>query len=102
MQIKVFIKNTVVLVATSIVLRSVGIVFRVYLADKIGSDGIGLYQLIFSVYMLAATFATTGISTAVTRLVAENAEKGGGAVKKIMLTSFFIQNFITSFSLPKA
>lgn len=88
MQIKVFIKNTVVLVATSIVLRSVGIVFRVYLADKIGSDGIGLYQLIFSVYMLAATFATTGISTAVTRLVAENAEKGGGAVKKIMLTSF--------------
>lgn len=84
MKIKVFIKNTVVLVLTSLILRSVGIVFRVYLADKIGSEGIGLYQLIFSVYMLAATFATTGLSTAVTRLVADNLEKGKTAIRKIM------------------
>ena len=34
--------------------------------------------------MLVATFATTGISTAVTRLVSANIEKGIKAVKKIM------------------
>ena len=53
-----------------------GIIFKVWLAQLIGSEGIGLYQLIFSVYMLAATFATSGISTAVTRLVAEELALG--------------------------
>ncbi len=31
----------------------------------------GLYQLIFSIYVLAATFASSGISTAVTRMAAD-------------------------------
>ncbi len=84
MKISVFVKNTVVLVATSLVLRSIGIFFRVWLSEKIGSEGMGLYQLIFSVYTFAATFATSGVSTAVTRLVADNEHKGEAAVKRIM------------------
>lgn len=84
MRVNVFVKNTVVLVATSLILRTVGMVFRVWQADKIGSEGMGLYQLIFSVYMLAATFSTAGVSTAVTRLVADNEQKGERAVKSVM------------------
>lgn len=59
------------LTLTSLILRFAGIIFKVWLSGKIGSEGIGLYQIIFSVYVLAATFATSGISTAVTRLCAE-------------------------------
>ncbi len=87
MKINVFVKNTVVLVATSLILRTVGIFFRVWQADKIGSEGMGLYQLIFSVYMLASTFASAGVSTAVTRLVADNEHKGRTAVRRIMCVS---------------
>lgn len=71
-----FIKNALILTASSLVLRFAGIIFKVWLAAEIGSEGIGLYQLIFSVYVLASTFATTGISTAVTRLVAEELAVG--------------------------
>ncbi len=67
----VFIKNALILTISSFVLRFAGIVFKVWLAGAIGSEGIGLHGLIFSVYVLASTFATSGISTAVTRLVAE-------------------------------
>ncbi len=67
----VFIKNAVLLTATSLILRFAGIIFKVWLSGKIGSEGIGLYQIVFSVYVLASTFATSGISTAVTRLCAE-------------------------------
>lgn len=62
----VFIKNALILTASSLILRFVGIIFKVWLAKLIGSEGIGLYHLVFSVYMLAATFATSGICTAVT------------------------------------
>ena len=71
-----FVKNTVILTVTSLILRTVGIVFRIYLSGKIGSEGMGLYQLVISVYVLASTFATSGISVAVTRLVADELVRG--------------------------
>lgn len=72
----IFIKNAVILTASSLILRFAGIIFKVYITRIIGSEGIGLYQLIFSFYMLAATFATSGISTAVTRLITEEIALG--------------------------
>ncbi len=72
----VFIKNALILTVTSFVLRFAGIIFKVWLAKAIGSEGIGLHSLIFSVYVLCSTFATTGISTSVTRLVAEELALG--------------------------
>lgn len=67
----IFVKNAAVLTATSCILRTIGIFFRIYLSNVMGAEGMGLYQLIISVYVLAATFASSGISTAVTRLVAD-------------------------------
>lgn len=71
-----FLKNAVVLTATSLIIRFIGIMFKIWLSRTIGAEGIGLYQLIFSVYMLASTFASSGIVTAVTRLVADEAALG--------------------------
>ena len=71
-----FIKNAIVLTVTSLILRFVGIVFKVWLASAIGAEGIGLYQLVFSVYVLVSTFASSGICTAVTRLVADELALG--------------------------
>lgn len=72
----VFIKNAAILTASSLILRFIGIIFKVWLASAIGSQGIGLYQMVFSLYVLAATFATSGICTAVTRLVADELALG--------------------------
>ena len=57
----VFLKNAVILTASSLILRFAGIIFKVYITQLIGSEGVGLYQLVFSFYMLASTFATSGI-----------------------------------------
>jgi len=79
----VFIKNAIILTATSLILRFAGIIFKVWMGAIVGSEGIGLYSLIFSVHVLAATFASSGISTAVTRLVAEELSLGSkkGTIK---------------------
>lgn len=85
-----FLKNAFILTATSLLLRTVGMFFRVYMSGKIGAEGMGLYQLIFSIYVLASTFATSGISTAVTRLVAEEAPEGGRAASRILRRSLIL------------
>jgi stage V sporulation protein B len=69
--------NTLLLTATAILMRTVGMVFQVYLSKKIGASGIGLFQLILSVSMLAACFAISGVRFATTRLVAEELGRGG-------------------------
>ncbi len=63
--------NTLILTATSILMRIVGLGFQVYLSNKIGAAGIGLFILIMSVNMFAATVAISGIRFTTTRLVAE-------------------------------
>ena len=81
-----FFKNAAILTLTSLILRLVGMFFRIWLANSIGSEGMGLYQLILAFYMLAATFAGPGITTAVTRLVSEAVScDRRGAVKRIVL-----------------
>jgi len=79
----IFIKNALILTVSSLLLRFAGIIFKVWLAAVVGSEGIGLYQLIFSVYVLVSTFASSGISTAVTRLTAEELALGSkkGTIK---------------------
>ena len=96
----VFIKNAAILTASSLILRFAGIIFKVWLAAKIGAEGIGLYQLVFSVYMFAATFATSGICTAVTRLVSEEVVVGNkDGIKRIMRRCVQLSLLVAAFTI---
>lgn len=98
-----FIKNALILTVTAFILRIIGMVFRVWLAGSIGAEGMGLYQVIFSVYILAATFATSGISTAVTRTVTERLtlgdKHGAGRILHISLGLTLLISAVTSLIL---
>lgn len=77
--------GTLILSASSIFVRMIGFVFRVYLSNTLGAEGMGLYSLIMSLYALCATVATSGISTAVSKLVAEQLAWGHRANAKRVL-----------------
>lgn len=66
-----FIVNGIILTAVSLLIRGVSVVFNVYVTNKIGAEGIGLFTLITSVYGFALTVATSGINLTTTRLVSE-------------------------------
>lgn len=68
---RMFLVNTFILTAGSVILRFAGLWFRSVINGYIGASGIGMYQLIFSVFTLFVTACTSGIGLAVTRLVAE-------------------------------
>jgi len=68
---KLFIKNALILGITGVIIRSAALYYNVYLTLKLGSEGLGLFTLIFSVFDFAVTFAVSGVSFAATRLVSE-------------------------------
>ena len=76
--------NTILLTAASFLMRTVAVSFNVYLTNRIGEDGIGLFQLIFAVYTLAITFAASGIRLAAMRLTADSTAKGENNHRQVM------------------
>lgn len=68
---KVFLWNGLLLTLTSLLMRSVGFSFGIYISKKVGAEALGVFQLILSVYMFAITLATSGINLATTRIVVE-------------------------------
>lgn len=64
-----FLLQGAVLTAVSLLLRITNMGYRSFLSQEMGSAGMGLYQLIFSIFMLTVTLSTSGISLAVTRMV---------------------------------
>lgn len=65
-------KNTVISTVSSLVIRAIGMSFGVFLTNKIGAGGIGLYSVITSVYALGVSFSSAGYRLAVTRLAVED------------------------------
>lgn len=70
-RLKLFIVNTFILAITSLIIRSVSMLFDIYIANTINSEGVGLFNLVMSVYFFAMTVANSGIGLASTRVVAE-------------------------------
>lgn len=75
---KTYLKNAALLTASGLVLRVLGMVFRVFIASSLGSEGMGLYQLILSVYTVFVSLASAGINVASTRLAAQSLARGRG------------------------
>ena len=76
MRFRKLARDTALLTASAVVMRCIGLAYQVWLAGRIGAAGVGLWQLVLSVNVLAATLAISGVRFTTTRLVAE--ELGGG------------------------
>ena len=71
MRKKRFLINASITSTTSVFMNIVGVSFNVYISNKLGAQGVGLFQLIMSVYGFSVTLASSGINLAATRLVAD-------------------------------
>lgn len=88
---KLFIINVAILTSTSFLMQTIGIIFSVYVSNKVGSESIGLFQLIMSVYAFFITIATSGINLATTRVVSEQiaCNNNSGAKKAAKQAIFY-------------
>ncbi|MGI6584596.1 MAG: stage V sporulation protein B [Gracilibacteraceae bacterium] len=70
-----YIQGAFILTMTNLITGSLSFIYRVFLTRAIGSEGIGVYQLILPLYMLFITLVSGGITTAVSKLIAEQAPR---------------------------
>ncbi|MEG1716582.1 MAG: polysaccharide biosynthesis protein [Lachnospiraceae bacterium] len=68
---RTLLKGTLILTATGVFSRLIGFFYRIFLSHTFGEEGVGLYQLIFPIYILFISFTSSGIQTAISRCVAQ-------------------------------
>ncbi len=68
---KHFVVNMLIMTATMLIIRVIGMAFNIYFTSVIGAAETGKYHLIFSAYGFMITFSVAGTGLAATRLVTQ-------------------------------
>ena len=83
---KTIIQGAIVIAVGGLLSKIIGAFYRVPLTNIIGTEGIGLYQMVFPVYCALLTLSSTGIPTALSKLVAEREESAPAfLIKSLMI-----------------
>lgn len=85
-----FIKGTFILTMTGFVNKIIGFFYRIFLSNKFGAEGMGIYQLIFPIAAICHALTIGGIHTAISKLVAEKHSRADEAGAKSVLFSGLI------------
>ena len=77
-QFSVFLKGTLILTLAGLLSRFLGFFYKIFLAQALGAEGMGIYQLIFPVFSVCHALTTSGMETAISRFTAfaKKEEKG--------------------------
>lgn len=85
-----FIKGKFILTMTGFITKIIGFFYRIFLSNKFGAEGMGIYQLIFPVAAICHAITIGGIHTAISKLVAEKHSVADEAGAKSVLFSGLI------------
>lgn len=76
------IQGTLILTVTGFLTRIIGFVYRIFLANILGTNLLGIYQLVFPVYGICFTIYGAGIQTAISQLIASNVGESAQKTRK--------------------
>lgn len=83
-----FLKGTLILTVSSIVVKVIGSLNWIILSRILGGEGIGLYQMGFPIYLMAITVSSAGIPVAISIITAEKlANKDYRGAKRVFNVS---------------
>lgn len=92
MKSKGFVKGAIILIAFNLIGKIVGAIYRIPLANLLGAEGIGKYQLVFPLYSLLLAVSVSGVPIAISKIVAEYNGKGqfGDAKRLLKLSVLYL------------
>lgn len=64
------VTGTLLLTVTGIITRCIGFLYKIFLSRRIGAEGLGIYQLVFPLFMFSLAICCGGIQTAISRYTA--------------------------------
>ena len=87
---KTILAGAFILTAAGFITRFLGFFYRIAMVNAIGTEGMGLFQLMMPIYSLAWSLTSSGFTTTVSRLTAQAIAEGKSAkATRILYTALF-------------
>ncbi len=91
MKKQTFLVGVLILFIAGMLAKVLGAVYRIPLTWILGAEGLGLYQLIFPVFSLLLVLSSSGMPTAISKLIANHLSQNDYiSVKKILKISLLL------------
>ena len=85
---KAYVKNTLILSTCMLLSKMLGALYRIPLSNILGTEGIGLYQMVFPVYSLFLVAITGGMPVYVAQKVSKfRANNDNESINKVIKNS---------------
>ncbi len=84
------LRSTAALTLSGILAKTIDFVFRAYYSQRLGSEGLGIFSLVFSVHAIMLNIATGGLGVAVSKIVSEQySARLTGDIRRTMRVALF-------------
>ena len=88
---KGFAMGAIVLMIFGLISKAIGALYRIPLTSIIGTEGMGLYQMVFPLYTLMLTISSSGLPSSISKLISENIAKNNyKQANRILKVSFLL------------
>ena len=83
-------KGTIVLIVSGLICKLLGAFFRLPLTSILGIEGIGVFQMVMSVYSFVLVLTSGGVATALSKFVSQARARGDFAkIKSLIRVAIF-------------
>lgn len=90
-----FMKGAIILVVANVLVKLIGAMFKIPLARLLGTTGMGMFNMSYTIYTMLFIVATAGIPVAISKIVSESRAKGRSRdVGRILLSSLLLLGII--------
>ncbi len=90
-----FLKGAAILGAAGIIVKIIGVAFRIPLTLWVGADGLSYYSSVYQIYTFLLILSTAGFPVAISRMVSERiALKNYGGAHKVFTTAVWLMTAI--------
>lgn len=98
-----FLKGAFALSLSTLLVKILGAMYRIPLYSMLGSEGIGLYQMAYPIYVVLLGVSSTGLNVAISKVVAERWAlrkwSGARAVFRVSMALMVILGLLASLTL---
>ncbi len=85
---KSFLNGAAILAVAGLICKIIGAVYKIPLRNMIGEEAMGIYTTVYPIYTFLLVFSTSGIPTAISKLVAEERSKNNfSGAHRVFITS---------------
>lgn len=91
MAVNFFIKGAIILTISSGLARFLGFFYRIFISRTLGAEGMGIYQMVLPIYVMALTITSSGIILSLSKLISQEKARGNYVnIYKITRAGFFL------------